>query len=106
MASRLFCRRIPFGENGQFGQFGSRDADSLKAFGNYAVGGGEKCDEQIHCRDVIAAIIARSALGIAQQANHIIGEELAIQQERGDGFGVLLVKKFAELIEQVRQIRA
>ena len=43
-------------------------------------------------------------MSVAQQADHVIGEELAVEQERRDGFAVLLMEQFAELVEQAGQV--
>ncbi len=104
--SPLFGWGIPFRQDGEFGQLGRGDADALEALGHDAVGSGEQGNQQIHRRDVIAAVIAGAALGITQQPDHIVGQEFAIEEERWKGFSILLVEKFAKLIEEARQISA
>ena len=51
-----------------------------------------------------AAAVGGSLLGVAQEADDVVGEELAVQEQRRDGFAVLLKEQFAELVEQAGKI--
>ena len=65
-----------------------------------------KGDEQVHRCDVFAAALGGSLLGVTQEPDDVVGEELAIQEEGRDGLAVLLKEQFAELIEQSGKVSA
>lgn len=98
--------RLLLGHDGEFGQLRRGDADLFEALGDDALRRREHADEQIHRCDCGAIVIRRSLPGFAQQADHIVGEEFAVEDEEGVGFAFLLKKEFAELIEQSRQVGA
>src|SRR5438132_14078657 len=61
--------RLMLGDDRQLGQLGGGDADPFEAFGDDAVGSGQKADEQIHRRDAAAAVGYGALLGLAGQAD-------------------------------------
>ena len=75
-----------------------RQPDPLEAFGDDIVRRGEERDENVELRQVISAVVFGPFVGIAQQADHVIGKEFAIEQERRERVQIL-VEQFAELIE-------
>src|SRR5437764_1380606 len=82
---------VVLGHDGQLGQLGGGDADALEALGDDAVGGGPQADEQVHGRDLAAAVIGGAVEGLAQQADDVVGEELAVEGEEGLVFALVLV---------------
>src|SRR5437763_1607560 len=61
-----------FRNHGQLRQLCRRDADALEALGDDAVRRRQQTDEQVHRRDLAAAMVARAIVGLAQQADHVI----------------------------------
>ena len=53
---------------------------------------------------MLAATLGGAILRVAQETDDVIGKELAVEEERWDGFAVLLEEQFAELIEQAGEI--
>src|SRR5436190_340468 len=84
--------RLLLGEHGKFRQLRRGYADALEAFGDDAVGCRQQADEQIHRRHAAAAMITRPGIRIAQQTNHVIRKEFAIEHEERVAHAFLLVK--------------
>src|SRR5262249_43986663 len=88
------------------GEFGGRDADALEAVGDDAVGGGQQGDEQIHGGDLAAVVFAGAGHGFTEQADDVVGEELAVEGENGLLLPLLLVEQLLKLAEQSVEIGA
>src|SRR5262249_51250647 len=61
-------------------------------------------DEEVHGGDPGAVVLEGPALGLAQQLNDVVGEELAIESEHRLRLAGVLVEQLLELAEQLRQI--
>ena len=57
-----------FGDDGQFRELGSGQADALEALGHNAVGGGQQADEEVHAGDLGALIVHSPLVGFAEEA--------------------------------------
>ena len=51
-------------------------------------------------------MIARPCVGVSQQPDHVIGEELAIEDEHRVVFALLLMEQFLELGEELGEVGA
>ncbi len=99
-------RGLLLGDDGELGQFRGGDADAFEALGHDAVGSGEQRDEQIHGRDLAAAMIACPLPGFAEQPNHVVGKKFAVEKEQGFAVAFFLVKQFLELAEKLGKVGA
>src|SRR5260370_22090367 len=83
---------VLLGHDGQFRQFGGRDADAFEALGHDAVRRRQQADEQVHGGDGVAVVVDGSRVRLAQKAHDVVREELAVEDEERLLFAIVLVE--------------
>src|SRR5207247_3737882 len=97
---------VLLGNHRQLRELGGGNADALEALRHDAVRRGQKRDQQVHRRDIIASLSECPAVGLAQQPNDIIGKELAIEHEQGITVAVFLMEQLLKLSQELGKIGA
>src|SRR4051794_1746224 len=90
---------VLFGHDGKGSQTFGSQSDALKALGHDAVGSGQQADEQIDGRDGRAVLFVSAAEGFTEQANDVIREELAIEDNEAIGVPFFLEEQLLKLGE-------
>src|SRR5688500_2190747 len=81
------------GQDGKFGQSRRGQSDALEALRDNAVRRRQQTDEKVYRSDGAALLAESAAESIAEQTNHVVGEELAVEVEWATRVALFLEEK-------------
>ena len=96
---------VELGHHGPFRQAGGGDADVLETLCDEALRTRQDADEQVHAGNPLPVVVECPPMSVAEQTDHIVGEEFAVEHH-GGVFDVRLLEKLLELLEKLGEVGA